>query len=37
MNRDLKMIINEETKKVYIFNIIFFDNMPQQTNNKDFL
>ena len=36
MNYNLKIIINEEIKKICAFNIIFLNNILQQANNEFF-
>ena len=36
INRDLKIIINGKIENIYIFNIIFFKNILQQTDNEIF-
>ena len=37
LNKDMKMIINEESKQVCAFSMIFLGDMSQQTNNEGFL
>ena len=37
LNKDIKMIINEEPEQVCAFNMAFLDDMSQQANNKGFL